>query len=99
MRDPSPGQESQSATSTSFVGRKSILVTRVTSTRKRCKHTGEPGLQFGVGEPQVPGDQDPLDLVGSLPDLQDLGVPVVPGHGELFDVSVRAVDLEGLPGA
>src|SRR5688500_7163907 len=56
-------------------------------------------LQVGVGQAQVPGDQDPLDPVGSLPDLQHLGVPVVPGHRELLDVSVRAVDLEGIPGA
>src|SRR6266480_4056739 len=56
-------------------------------------------LELGAGEAQVAGDQHPLDLAGPLADLQDLGVPVVPGHRRLVHEPVPPVDLNGVAGA
>jgi hypothetical protein len=44
------------------------------------------------------GDQDAHDLAGTLADLQDLGVAVEAGDGELLHVAVAAVDLDGVAG-
>src|SRR6478735_42702 len=57
------------------------------------RQTRPPGLL----QPQFPGDQHQLDLRGTLPDLQDLGVPVVARHGELVDEAIAAEYLGGIP--
>src|SRR5215204_3137960 len=44
------------------------------------------------------GDEDAHDLAGALADLEDLGVAVEAGHGELLHVAVAAVDLDGVAG-
>src|SRR5215207_11369683 len=44
------------------------------------------------------GDEDAHDLAGALADLQDLGVAVEAGDGELLHVAVAAVDLDGVAG-
>src|SRR5436309_485327 len=49
-------------------------------------------LPVGFREAEVPGDDPSHDLAGPLPDLQDLGIPVIPRHGEILHVAVPAVD-------
>src|SRR5580698_5837545 len=44
----------------------------------------------GLAEPELAGDDHPLDLRGSLADLQDLGVPVEPRDRELVHEPVSA---------
>src|SRR5215216_7126961 len=44
------------------------------------------------------GDEDAHDLAGALADLEDLGVAVEAGDGELLHVAVAAVDLDGVAG-
>src|SRR5438270_13137761 len=43
---------------------------------------------------EAAGDHHPLDLVGSLVDLGDLGVPEVALHREVLDVAVAAEELD-----
>src|SRR3990172_8341625 len=47
---------------------------------------------------QLLGDHHPLDLVGPLVDLHDLGVAHVPLHGKLPRVAHAAEDLHGVGG-
>jgi len=47
-------------------------------------------------ETELTSDDDALHLARPLADLEDLGVPVEPRDGELLDVAVAAVDLDGL---
>src|SRR5215211_401058 len=44
------------------------------------------------------GDEDAHDLAGALADLEDLGVAVEAGDGELLHEAVAAVDLDGVAG-
>ena len=55
-------------------------------------------LHGARGNPERAGDHEPLDLVGSLADREDLRVPVEPADRVLLDVAVAAVDLHRLVG-
>src|SRR5687767_9831034 len=86
---------SLSAMPTGTLKTKSTAVTRLTPRGARFKHLASVELELGAGQPHVPGDQDALDLAGPLADLEHLGIPIVPGHGELLDEPVAPVDLDG----
>lgn len=45
---------------------------------------------------QLAGDDQSLDFRGALADLHEFGVPQVPLYGILFDVTVAAMNLNGL---
>src|SRR5438309_6373223 len=47
---------------------------------------------------QLTRDHELLDLVCSLANREDLGVPVEAAHRVLLDVAVSAMDLDGLVG-
>src|ERR687898_3530234 len=68
--------------------------------------TGQTLLQFGggpdttrpgsrQGQAQIAGDDQALDLAGALADLQDLGVPVLPGDQGLVHEPVAPEHLGG----
>src|SRR5690606_37755501 len=48
--------------------------------------------------PQLPGDDQPLDLAGALADLGELRIPPVAGDRQVLHVAGPAVDLDRLVG-
>src|SRR4051812_40191762 len=72
--------------------------TRDSSCRRISARPAGAKLQLGAGEAQVAGDEEALDLGGSLADLEHLRVAVEPRHRELLHEAVSAVDLDGVAG-
>src|ERR1051325_1741168 len=85
--------------------RSAALSTRKLARRVPLQHG--PALDDGFGQSKLRGsapvdkaaaDQLPVDLVGTLPDLRDLGVPQQPLDPEFLDVAVPAMQLHRLGG-
>ena len=61
------------------------------------QEVGRSDVGLDAGE-ELAGDHDPLDLVGALVDLGDLGVAHHPLDGVLAGVAVAPEDLHGVGG-
>src|SRR5512139_3181688 len=55
-------------------------------------------LASAVATQQRPGHDEPLDLLGALVELGDLGVAHHPLHGKVLDVAVASEDLHRIGG-